>query len=190
MGDVKACPLPSSAGSFPMPCVPGWPKLRAGTQLDALYERLLREGHGVTRPGSNPANPTVLVVFDCQCYWSNNFWKTSRLLENEVHFIWYPVCVSADYSTAQAASILAAENPWEVLCEHEMSFADPDFCGIHAEDYPATQDDRNRAWQNSRIYRKAGGTQVPLGIFRKPDGSFVPLFGDNTVQEIRQALGL
>ncbi len=190
MAQTKVCPLPAAAGSFPMPSVPGWPKLRAGTQLDAMYERLSRDGAGFVRPGSNPDNPHVIVVFDPQCYWSNNFWKTSRLLEDKVHFIWYPVCVSADYSTAQAASILAADNPWEVLRVHEESFDDPDFCGIHAEDYPASQDDRNRAWNNSRIFRKAGGTQVPLGIFRRDDGTFVPLFGDNSAEEIRRAIGL
>lgn len=190
MSEGKVCPLPGAAGSFPMPCVPGWPKLRAGTQLDAIYERMLREGNGFVRPGSNPDNPQVVAVFDPQCYWSNNFWKTSRLLENDVHFIWYPVCVSADYSTAQAASILAAADPWSVFCEHEESFADPDFCGIHAEDYPATQEDRNRVWNNARIFRKSGGTQVPLGIFRKPDGTFVPLFGDNTAEEMRRVIGI
>ena len=144
MSEGKVCPLPGAAGSFPMPCVPGWPKLRAGTQLDAIYERMLREGNGFVRPGSNPDIPK----------WSRSLIRsaTGRTISGRradfsktiVHFIWYPVCVSADYSTAQAASILAAADPWSVFCEHEEAFADPDFCGIHAEDYPATQDDRNR----------------------------------------------
>ena len=59
-----------------------------------------------------------------------------------------------------------------------------------AEDYPATQDDRNRVWNNARIFRKSGGTQVPLGIFRKLDGTLVPLFGDNTAEEMRRVIGI
>ena len=85
---------------------------------------------------------------------------------------------------------MAASNPWEVFCEHEESFADPDFCGIHPENYKITQDDRNRVWRNARVFRKAGGTQVPLGIYRCPDGSYVPIFGDDTLSEIKQKLGL
>lgn len=190
MADLNACSMPASSGTFPMPCVAGWPKLRAGTQLDAMYERLQRDGFSFTRPGADPKNPHVLVVFDPQCYWSNHFWKTTRALEDKVFFIWFAVCVSADVSTAQAACMLAAENPWEVFCRHEESFDDPDFCGIHPEDYAVSQDDRNRVWRNARVFRKAGGTQVPLGIFRKPDGSFVPLFGDDTLSEIKQKIGL
>ena len=116
--------------------------------------------------------------------------KTTRALEDKVFFIWFAVCVSADVSTAQAACMLAAENPWEVFCRHEESFDDPDFCGIRPEDYAVSQDDRNQVWRNARVFRKAGGTQVPLGIFRKPDGSFVPLFGDDTLSEIKHKIGL
>ena len=77
-----------------------------------------------------------------------------------------------------------------MLQVHEEAFEDPDFCGIRPEDYPAEQLDRDHAWENSRIYRKAGGTSVPLGIFRNAAGEFIPLFGDSTAEDIRKALGI
>ena len=183
------CCIPAK-DNFVMPHVPGYPKLRAGTQLDAIYERLLRVGHGFSKPGLPAGLPRVVVVMDPRCSWSHIFWQTSKILEDRVDFVWFPVCVSADYSTAQAASILASKEPWVVLQTHEEAFEDPDFCGIHAEDYPALQEDRNHAWENSRIYRKAGGTSVPLGVFRNAAGEFIPLFGDSTAEDIRKALGI
>ena len=40
------------------------------------------------------------------------------------------------------------------------------------------------------MFRKAGGTQVPLGIYRTPDNQFVPIFGDATAEEIRKIVGI
>ncbi|MCF0254249.1 MAG: hypothetical protein HUK26_07960 [Duodenibacillus sp.] len=188
-GAALSCPLPAKGDRFKMPGSPQWPKLRIGTQLDAIYERLATRGHGFSKPGMPAGRPRVIVVFDTRCAWSNNFWKTSKILEDDVDFVWYPVGVSQDYSTAQAAALLASNAPWELLNEHEERFSDPDFSGIRAEDYGPRQSDRDRVWENARIYRKAGGTQVPLAIAMTPGGP-VPFFGDSTAGEIRAALGL
>lgn len=187
---VKVCPLPSKADRFAMPSHPLYPKLRAGTQLDAMYERLVSRGYGFHQPGDMSGRPEIVVVFDPRCSWSHEFWKTSRILENEIDFYWFPVCVSADLSTAQAASILASTSPWLTMREHQDAFEDPDYCGIHPEQYPATQQDRDHVWENARIFRKAGGTSVPLAIWRNPQGEFVPFFGDTTAEEIRKVLCL
>lgn len=188
LGNPKVCSIANPADCFAMPAHPQFPKLRSGTQLDAIYERLITRGFGFRKAGNGSGKPLIVVVFDTQCTWSHEFWKTTRILDNDIDFFWFPVCVSADYSTAQAASILAAKEPWEVLREHEESFADPDFCGIHSEDFPSTQLDRDHVWENARIFRKAGGTSVPLAIWRSPEGNFIPFFGDTTPQEIRTVL--
>ena len=94
------------------------------------------------------------------------------------------------YSTAQAAAMLASENSWDVLREHEELFSDPDYCGIHPEAFGFTQAARDHVWENARIFRKAGGTSVPLGIFKTQDGRYIPLFGDNTASEIRSKIEL
>ena len=187
---ARVCALPSKGDRFAVPAHPEWPKLRAGTQLDALYERLTTRGVGFRKPGIGDGRPRVIVVFDPRCSWSHEFWRTSGVLEDAVDFVWYPVCVTADLSTAQAASILAADVPWELMQEHQEAFADPDFCGIHPEEHPSEQKHRDLVWENARIFRKAGGTSVPLAVWRSPEGRFVPFFGDSTAAEIRAALEL
>ena len=193
----KTCPLPGKTEDlYTMPSVPGYPKLRAGTQLDAIWGRMLATGKGYRRPGIKkepgtcPGLPRVMVVFDTQCPWSHRLWDTAMILKDEIDFLWFPVCVTKDVSTAQAAAILASDTPWALTKESEELFDDPDFRGINPKDYPVTQEQRDVAWNNSHIFRKAGGTQVPLGIYRTPDNQFVPIFGDATAEEIRKIVGI
>ena len=109
---------PNEQDPFKIPAYTEYPKLRLGTQLDAIYERLYRDGYGIRKPGISDALPKVLVVFDPRCSWSNHFWQTSQLLTDQIDFIWFPVCVSSDYSTAQAAAMLAG-----MFCESMKSFS-------------------------------------------------------------------
>jgi hypothetical protein len=37
------------------------------------------------------------------------------------------------------------------------------------------------------MYRKSGGTSVPLGVF-KAAGIYIPFFGDTTAEEIRKTV--
>lgn len=114
----KTCPLPGKTEDlYTMPSVPGYPKLRAGTQLDAIWGRMLATGKGYRRPGIKkepgtcPGLPRVMVVFDTQCPWSHRLWDTAMILKDEIDFLWFPVCVTKDVSTAQAAAILASDTP-------------------------------------------------------------------------------
>ena len=134
----KTCPLPGTTEDlYTMPSVPGYPKLRAGTQLDAIWGRMLATGKGYRRPGIKkepgtcPGLPRVMVVFDTQCPWSHRLWDTAMILKDEIDFLWFPVCVTKDVSTAQAAAILASDTPWALTKESEELFDDPDFRGIN-----------------------------------------------------------
>lgn len=122
----KTCPLPGKTEDlYTMPSVPGYPKLRAGTQLDAIWGRMLATGKGYRRPGIKkepgtcPGLPRVMVVFDTQCPWSHRLWDTAMILKDEIDFLWFPVCVTKDVSTAQAAAILASDTPWALTKESE-----------------------------------------------------------------------
>ena len=42
---------PNEQDPFKIPAYPEYPKLRLGTQLDAIYERLYRDGYGIRKPG-------------------------------------------------------------------------------------------------------------------------------------------
>ena len=55
---------PNERDPFKIPAYPEYPKLRLGTQLDAIYERLYRDGYGIRKPGISDALPKVLVVFE------------------------------------------------------------------------------------------------------------------------------
>ncbi len=185
MTEGKTCSLPKSGDAFPMPAHPDYPKLRAGTQLDAIYERLTASGTGFSKPGVPEGLPRVLVVFDCQCSWSHVFWEMSRSLENEVNFVWYPVCVSRDRSVEQGAALLASESPWDTMEAHQSEFSEG---GIPHEECRAEQKFRDLLWENARTFRKAGGTSVPLGIYKTPDGRYIPFFGTSFAQDIRRAV--
>ena len=53
---------PNEQDPFKIPAYPEYPKLRLGTQLDAIYERLYRDGYGIRKPGISDALPKV---FNC-----------------------------------------------------------------------------------------------------------------------------
>lgn len=46
---------PNERDPFKIPAYPEYPKLRLGTQLDAIYERLYRDGYGIRKPGISDA---------------------------------------------------------------------------------------------------------------------------------------
>ena len=189
MSEGKVCPLPGAAGSFPMPCVPGWPKLRAGTQLDAIYERMLREGNGFVRPGSNPDIPK----------WSRSLIRsaTGRTISGRRADFSKTMCTSSGIQCAcrPTTARLRLQAFWPRLtpgaCSASTRRPLPIRLLRHSCRGLSGHAGRPQpCLNNARIFRKSGGTQVPLGIFRKLDGTLVPLFGDNTAEEMRRVIGI
>ncbi len=176
--------------TFPIPTHPDWPKLRAGTQLDALYTRLLSRGKCFTNPTCPADKPLVVAIIDPMCSWSHVFWETCLALKDEIDFHWFPVCVSSDHSTHLSAAVLAAADGWEMMAELQDNFAESNKEGIQAEEASVTEEDRAVAWENSRIFRKAGGTSVPLAIFKTSQGVFHPIFAQDSITEIRRIVTL
>lgn len=60
-----------------VPSSPEYPRLRAGTQLDHLYESMLANGFGIKNPKTAPDLPTVVIVSDTQCPWCSRLWNAS-----------------------------------------------------------------------------------------------------------------
>ncbi len=176
--------------SFVMPQHPDWPKLRAGTQLDALYTRLQAHGKCFVNPSCPQDKPIVVAILDPMCVWSHIFWETCLALKDEINFHWYPVCVSADRSTHLSAAVLASDHGWEMMADLQENFGEKSRAGILAEEAQVTQEQRTIAWENSRIFRKAGGTSVPLAIFKCSDGTFHPIFAEDSITEIRRIVRL
>lgn len=54
---------PNERDPFKIPAYPEYPKLRLGTQLDAIYERLYRDGYGIRKPGIFGRSPQSVGCF-------------------------------------------------------------------------------------------------------------------------------
>lgn len=116
-----------------------YPRLRAGTQLDHLYESMLANGFGIKNPKASSDLPTVVIVSDTQCPWCSRLWNATMPLTDKVNFVWYLVPVLRDLSISQAAMILSSSNPWEKYGEHELHFKDAGFRGLNPEGIPVDQ---------------------------------------------------
>lgn len=171
--------------------IPGtteYPQLRAGTQLDHLYESLLVNGFGIRNPNVAKDAPTVVLVSDTQCPWCSKLWKESLPLADKVNFVWYFVPVLRDLSASQAALILSSPNPWKMLGEHEEHFKDADFRGINPKGKEIPQKFRDEVWTNAKIARWSGVTSVPLGVFKTQAGQYVPIFSGTSAPQLKKII--
>ena len=60
-----------------------YPRLRAGTQLDHLYESMLANGFGIKNPKASSDLPTVVIVSDTQCPWCSRLWNATMPLTDK-----------------------------------------------------------------------------------------------------------
>ncbi len=152
-----------------------YPKLRLGTNLEDMYKNLLEKGNGISKHPKDSPLPKVLIITDTMCPWCSKLFLESEPLTDEINFIWYPVCVLGDPSVTQAAYILQSENPWETLKEQESTFKN-ETKGIDTTGKEIKPDFRKKIWDNAKIFRRAGGTVVPFGVYKNSDGKFIPFF--------------
>ena len=129
------------------------------------------------------------MVFDTQCPWC--LWQMNQYapFRDRVRFVWHPVAVLSRWSAPQGAAILSAKDPEATLVEHEAHFRDADFRGLDVRKTELPDDAIDAVWTNSKIYRRAGGRDVPFGVARMPDGRYVPLPEEKT-EDFAKALGL
>ncbi|MGQ0709021.1 MAG: DsbC family protein [Rhodoferax sp.] len=84
------------------------------------FDKISKGGKGFT-VGALMSAHTVYVLFDPQCPHCGRLWQTSQPLLGKVKFVWIPVAIMGDKSTAQGATILSAPNPAEAMAQHEES---------------------------------------------------------------------
>lgn len=169
-----------------IPGSPKYPQLRAGTQLDHLYESMLANGFGIKKPKLSSDLPTVVIISDTQCPWCSKLWNDAMPLAEKINFIWYPIPVLNDLSVTQAALILSSEHPWEKMQEHEKHFKDAHFRGIDPTGKEIPKAYRDQVWTNAKIARWSGLSSVPLGVFKNSNGEYVPLFSGISTEEMRE----
>ena len=173
--------------------VPGradYPELRAGTQLDHLYESMLANGFGISNPNIGKDKPVVVIVSDTQCPWCSKLWNAAKPLQNQVNFIWFPIPVLRDLSIDQAALILSSEEPWDAMQHHEDHFKDKDFRVINPVGTTVDKKYRDEVWTNAKIARWSGLTTVPLGVFKNSSGKYIPIPSGTDTEHIKKIVGI
>jgi thiol:disulfide interchange protein DsbG len=71
--------------------------------------------------GSAMSARTVYVFFDAQCPHCSELWRNARPLKSKAKFVWIPVGLLNNASTAQGAALLAASDPVAAMDQHEAS---------------------------------------------------------------------
>lgn len=171
-----------------VPAHPEYPELRAGTQLDHLYESMLANGFGVSNPDIGKGKPIVVIVSDSQCPWCSKLWNSTKPLQDKVNFIWYQIPVLRDLSIDQAALILSSKEPWKALQEHEAHFKDEEFRGLNPAGFEVDKKFRDEVWTNAKIARWSGVTSVPLGVFKNSMGKYIPIPSGTDTEELRKII--
>ena len=82
--------------------------------------RLDRAAKGFT-VGSEMTVRRVFVFFDPQCPHCAELWQAAKPLKSQARFVWIPVGVMNEASTAQGAALLAAPDPVAAMDAHEAS---------------------------------------------------------------------
>lgn len=178
----------SSVVKAEMPAHPEFPRLRAGTEMDKIFEELLKSGKGLKKEGIKEGLPNVVIVYDTQCPWCSKLWNASKPLTDQYDFRWFPVAVLRDLSISQGAAILASDNPWQMMQTHEDHFKDEKVRGLDTSEMQIDKKYRDDIWTNSKIFRKAGGTVVPLGVYKTPSGKYIPILSGTDTEELTKIL--
>lgn len=143
--------------------------------FEELMKAFAEKKSGIRTAPEMKDAPTAVMVFDPQCQWC--VWEEAQLepFTKKVNFIWFPVAVLNHWSEPQGAAILESRRPLEIWKQHRDNFRSADFKGLDVRKMEISLEARDAVWTNTKIYRRAGGREVPFGVLRAADGSFVPL---------------
>ncbi len=169
-----------------------WPKVPAEWYGEGVWNDLTEKGTGVVAPGPE-GRPVAYIAFDTQCPWCEKLHRALEPLYRQVKVVWFPVAVLNVNSEPQGSMILSAEDPWKKFLEHEDHFLDAEFRGLKVDQKEVWKLDpaiRQKVWENSKIMRRNGTRTIPYGVFKTPDGQFVPIYSGMKTEELRKLFGL
>ena len=155
--------------------------------LIRLYDQFFIDAKGFDM--ALPTNPSlsVFIVFDPQCPDCIHFWKIANSFSNKVRFIWLPVAVLNSRSELQGALILSASNPAEMMARQVNQF-ETSSRGLVTEGLQVPSSARDDVWQNSRIFRRAGGKNVPFAVFQDRQNNIRGSAQVGTVEQLTKFL--
>ena len=118
----------------------------------------------------------LYVVFDTQCGFCQRMYQASRAVLDEVTIRWIPVGFMGEGSLHQAAQLVDAENPIEVLATFER--------GGSVSGAPSTEA-MNIVSENSNLMQQLGIRSTPNTIYKDEDGTAHIVRGALRAAEIR-----
>jgi thiol:disulfide interchange protein DsbG len=149
-------------GQEPSPCI----------DLERLLDQIFIDGKGFEMGGSSGAAQTVYIIFDPQCPDCIGFWNLANKFKNQFRFIWIPVAILNSRSEPQGAMLLSSSNPIGLMNQQVLSFNTASR-GISTESILISNDAREDVWRNSRMFRRAGGRNVPFAIYQDAQNKII-----------------
>lgn len=116
--------------------------------------------------------------------------KRIKPLEKYIHVIYYPISYLNIHSEPQATTILTSLDPYKVFEQQHEHFKDPDFRGIRYDISKLPESVRSKVWTNTKIHRRVGCRAVPYGVFKTPDGKYLPFDENLTTAELAKLFGI
>jgi thiol:disulfide interchange protein DsbG len=118
----------------------------------------------------------LYVVFDTQCGYCQKMYQASRAVLDEVTIRWIPVGFMGEGSLHQAAQLVDADNPTEVLATFER--------GGNVSGSPSTEA-MNIVSENSNLIQQLGIRSTPNTIYKDESGEAHIVRGALRAAEIR-----
>lgn len=138
--------------------------------------------------GSAMSARTVYVFFDAQCPHCGTLWNTAKPLVSQTKFVWIPVGLINPSSTAQGATLLAAQDPVALMDEHETSLQ-AKRGGISAGSNIDAQ--KAMVTKNTELFNRFGFASVPTIVgTHAQTGALVTQEGASPTPALATFLGL
>ena len=172
LGLVAAGTVPGAMPAFAYESKwPAKPRVPSDLNLEELFVELEQGGKGIRVSDVKDA-PTVYMLFDAQCSWC--VWQEAQFepFFKKVNFVWFPVAVLSPWSPLQGGAMLADKDPLGAGQRHREHFKDPEFRGLDVRGMTVPFDAQTAVWNNSKIYRRAGGRDVPFGVMKLANGRY------------------
>lgn len=145
------------------------------------------EAKGFTA-GSTMSARTVYVFFDAQCPHCATLWNNAKPLRSQAKFVWIPVGLISPSSTAQGATLLAAQDPVALMDEHEASLQ-AKRGGISAGSNIDAQ--KAMVTKNTELFNRFGFASVPTIVgTHAQTGALVTQEGASPTPALAATLGL
>lgn len=145
------------------------------------------EAEGFT-VGSAISARTVYVFFDAQCPHCAALWRNAEPLRSQAKFVWIPVGLINPSSTAQGATLLAAQDPVAAMDEHEASL-EARGGGISAG--RSLDSKKAVVEKNTKLFNQFGFTSVPTIVgTHAQTGMLVTQEGSLATASLASFLGL